>query len=468
MSLKSQVFDCFPARQYGLVKLLQLADVVETDSIPSAAVECKGRPRLLINPAFVKQHASSPEKLFVLILHELYHVILGHTRGLKSITPLDNFVFDCVINALICRQFPGSQYTSLFTDFYPGSVFPTCFLRPPTGWTPDKPAQLPVVLKGSFKGVEELRRIYRSLYSEEGATYSDLYSLFPKLIKQLSKPVKGLSRNRLVQIENIDLLGGHGDELPAFQDALGEDFLHSALSNIAHDWPAQASPMKGRELKEFLAEKTITVTTTGLNKALLSSLISRVAEVGEVLSDSLGTGHATVQYQTPVRPMAGARRDIVQLALGFKPLLFQGEALHSTRQQHIEPVHVYLDVSGSVDSVLDALYGAVISAGHQVHPQIHLFSTEVRDISFAQLKKGRVISTGGTRIDCVARHIESNKVRSALLVTDGHVGQLTDQQLKLLSKVRLAVAYTPKCSKEPLSKVARQTGVLSLSAGARA
>ncbi len=468
MDLKSQVFDCFPARQYGLVKLLRLADVVETDAIPSAAVECAGRPRLLINPTFVQQHASTPEKLFVLILHELYHVILGHTRGLKPVTPLDNFVFDCVINALICRQFPSSRYTSLFTDFYNGSVFPTCFLRPPAGWTTDKAAQLPSVLKGSFKGVEELRRIYRNLYSAEGATYSDLYSLFPKLIKQFSKPVKGLSRTRVVQIENIDLLGGHGEETPAFENPLGEDFLHTALSDIAHDWPTQTSPLKGQGLKGFLSEKTISVTNTNRNKALLSSLISRVAAVGDVLSDSLGTGQATVQYQTPVRPLAGARRDIVQQALGFRPLLFQGETLHNTRQQYIEPVHVYLDVSGSVEGVLDALYGAVLSAGTQVHPQIHLFSTEVHDIRISQLRTGKVFSTGGTRIDCVARHIESNKVRNALLVTDGFVGKLTAEQLKLFSQVRLAVAYTPKCFKEPLAKVARHTGVLSLAGGAKA
>jgi hypothetical protein len=37
-------------------------------------------PRLLINPQFVEAHAATPERLLMLVMHELHHVLLGHTR----------------------------------------------------------------------------------------------------------------------------------------------------------------------------------------------------------------------------------------------------------------------------------------------------------------------------------------------------------------------------------------------------
>ena len=42
------------------------------------------------------------EIFFLLILHELYHVILGHTRLFSRVSPIDNIVFDAVINSMLC------------------------------------------------------------------------------------------------------------------------------------------------------------------------------------------------------------------------------------------------------------------------------------------------------------------------------------------------------------------------------
>ena len=44
-------------------------------------------------------------------------------------------------------------------------------------------------------------------------------------------------------------------------------------------------------------------------------------------------------------------------------------------------VHVYVDVSGSVDAIRGALYGAVLDFREQVHPVVHLFSTKVADVT---------------------------------------------------------------------------------------
>ena len=88
----------------------------------------------------------------MLVLHELHHVLLGHTRLFRRVTPLDNLAFDAVINALLCRMFPGRDHTAFFTDFYADDQFPACLLRPPCGWQPGAVAAIPPALENRRTG----------------------------------------------------------------------------------------------------------------------------------------------------------------------------------------------------------------------------------------------------------------------------------------------------------------------------
>ena len=71
LSLTERILDTFPSGSYALSALLRLMDIVESASVPTAAVECRIQPRLLINPEFVAKHAPSSEKLMMLVMHEL-------------------------------------------------------------------------------------------------------------------------------------------------------------------------------------------------------------------------------------------------------------------------------------------------------------------------------------------------------------------------------------------------------------
>ena len=116
------------------------------------------------------------------------------------------------------------------------------------------------------------------------------------------------------------------------------------------------------------------------------------------------------------------RRSVVMRALGSVPLLYRHEVMGREWAPHGEKVHVYLDVSGSMDAVIASVYGAVLDSLEFVHDRIHLFSTEVKDISLRQLSHGACESTGGTSISCVAGHIREHRVRRAVILTDGYVG----------------------------------------------
>lgn len=106
-------------------------------------------------------------------------------------------------------------------------------------------------------------------------------------------------------------------------------------------------------------------------------------------------------------------------------------------------MHVYADVSGSMNELKAVLYGTILGCREFVHPRIHLFSTEVVDVTVNQLRKGECRSTGGTDIACVADHMRRNKVRRAVILTDGFVGVPSGMDKSTLSQAVLGVALTP-------------------------
>lgn len=124
-------------------------------------------------------------------------------------------------------------------------------------------------------------------------------------------------------------------------------------------------------------------------------------------------------------------------------------------------VHLYLDVSGSVESSLDALFAAVRSVALLVSPDVHLFSTDVVDVPIRDLAKGTCQTTGGTSIAPVARHIREKRVRRAVIVTDGQVGGIGARDRETFGEMILGVALTSEREKAgELAGLARHLVVL--------
>lgn len=126
-----------------------------------------------------------------------------------------------------------------------------------------------------------------------------------------------------------------------------------------------------------------------------------------------------------------------------------------------DTVHLYLDVSGSVESLLEPLYAAVRVASELIWRDIHLFSTDVVDVPLRDLAKRACQTTGGTSIVAVARHIHQNGVRRAVIVTDGEVGCLGTRDEEILRETILGVALTSDRQKDgDLARLARRVVVL--------
>lgn len=455
--LAERILDAFPSGSYALSGLLRLLDIVATDSVPTAAVECRLQPRMLVNPAFVDAHAQSPEKLLMLVMHELHHVLLGHTTLFPRITPAQNFVFDAVINGILCRMFPAPEYTAFFTDYYRADRFPECLLRPPPGW----PKLLP-----SAKGVPRalaaldpallarVLEVHQALYSETGASYHEVYELLPQLLVVLGPQA----------LSGVALLGGHDEQSGQAGEAEGalqsqSPLLFDIVRELVEQWPQPPDPIRGRSLAEVLTHRAVDPRPVPTNRVLLQRLIRKVACVQ-------GPGRlnrqqaALVETMTPLPSLS--RRSLVLQALGHTPLLHPGVVPWRRRVPSGEQVHVYLDVSGSMNSVLGALYGAVLDCQALVHPQVHLFSSKVVDVTLADLRAGRCSSTGGTDIGCVAEHMQSQGVCRAVLITDGWVGQPRGEHRQTLTRCRLGVALLgANANPTDLEPFARHTTKLS-------
>ena len=447
-AIEERILECFPSGSYALSALLRLMDIVETDRVPTAAVECRAQPRLLINPEFVAKHANTPEQLLMLVMHELHHVLLGHTTLFSTLTGSDNFVFDCIINALISRMFPERDHCLFLTNFYSEDKFPECLLRPPPGWNGKTATRIP-------KGIRELPQkicgkvteVYRNLYSEAGVSYEEIYDLFPKLVTK-----EALAR--------IPLLGGHDREGANSGNLEGRSpVLFDVVRSIVEEWPQPPDPICGRSFGEVLRHAEVASRPLPDNRAVLRTLLRRLGE-RHAGGSVRRIGNDDIYLPTPIP--ANDRRSIVMRSLGAQPLLYTGPSTLRRRTYAGDRVHVYVDVSGSMGNIIGTAYGAIHDCREWVHPVIHLFSDTVSDATRREIDRGIVRSTGGTSIACVAEHMATNRIRRACIITDGWVGKPAGQHLKTLAQALLGVALIGNATNAgDLSGVASRTVTLT-------
>lgn len=435
------MLQAFPAGNYCLPALLRVVEVVETTAVQTAAIECKRAPQLLLNPDFVERHVKTPERLLMLVLHELHHVILGHTRLFPRATEVDNLVFDAVINATLVQQFPDPEFTSMFTEFYDENSLLECFLRPASGWKPNGRPAIPTAL-GQAKKTEQvwdLIDVHAALYSSCGIDYEGLRRVLAPL---LSGKGTGSSTPSVPP-----LLGDHREEFDGASSAPAQIKQSLALTSVLGEalaqWPNPSQGLRNN-MYEIFARRVRVAPPIPTHREILRRAIRQVANekaAGRIRRTPVST---TQWASTPV-PRA-ARRASVLRCLGAEPLLYDSTLDVVRHRDAGARVHLYLDVSGSVSNLIPSLYAAALDCRDSVHPIIHTFSTALADKSLKQLAQGQVSTTGGTCLSCVVAHMEKHRIRHALLITDGYVPGLSNHERRVLEKVRLAVVLTPGAS----------------------
>ena len=101
--------------------VLSISAVEYTGRVPTLAVTLsEERPRLLVNPDFVRQHCRTETHVKTVLLHEFLHVLLNHTGEYEVCDPATNLALDAVINHIIHRSC-GVDYSDFFRVYYEGA-----------------------------------------------------------------------------------------------------------------------------------------------------------------------------------------------------------------------------------------------------------------------------------------------------------------------------------------------------------
>jgi len=417
----SRLLASLPAASFEMEAFSRLAGIVASRKIPTAAVECTQRPRLLINPDFVARYCQRDEHLFLLVMHELWHILLAHTSLYTRVTKAHNIAFDAIINATLARVFNTAPYRGFFEVLNPLDQFPHMLLRPPEGW-PDAPRFRDDV------GPTGTARVMRQLYAHPGLTFvRPHYSEILALIRQDMKD-RGIP-------DNVILLGDHNGtpdyDMPFLRDMMG-DMLERWPSSI-HDY----LPQQSTSLWQVNRQPTV----QGVRKAF-ASVLRRVCDSAAHQRYRRERTQTLSSGGSGVLPNATDRLRPARARLGIESLLWEQPTPRKARMmQPHAAAYIYLDVSGSMGSMLPYLVDLLLPFVTRGQAEVYQFSTCVAPLKLQDLKQNQLQTSGGTAIGCVTDHLMNNlqRVRRALILTDGFTGFPAPDHLQRLQETQTRV-----------------------------
>ena len=410
--MMSRLMSSMPAATFEMETFARLAGIVATTDVPTAAMECKHRPRLLINPKFVDKHCKRDEHLFLLVMHELWHVMLAHTSLYPRVTQAQNIAFDAIINAGLMRKFNKPEYMGFFDAINPPDQFPHLLLRPPVGW-PDKP-QYPTDI-----GPAGTNRILRQLYPPKG-TFRPAMPFYDEILDLIKKDMRERGVPMLVPV----LLGDHDG---TGRDAYSSAYLKDAMGRVAKKWPMGIGdfgpPTNGGFMNPWQLQPD---SATQEIRRAFSRLLRRA--LGKEVGDYRRKERLPIPGVTGmgVLPNPRDRMNPARKMLGIPNTLWiqKGEVKARVPERKVK-AHVYLDVSGSMSRVLPYLVNMLTPYVAQGKAKIYQFSTMVDELKIEDLKKNVVNSTRGTQIYCVTQHMLEHKdsLQRVIILTDGYTGR---------------------------------------------
>lgn len=370
--------------------LLGICRLELSTRIPTACVTLGERPTLLVNPDFLDTHCPEEDDVRFILLHEFMHVLLRHTQRYTRMTPQLNLALDLVINPLLYRAL-GKERCGVLQRCYGNSTGLARLLAPPIGNGPHMYTHGPL-----------------PLFDRDGqptarfdVTHSKLWNPWQRCtledVLELLADAGGVPK---------ELLLGDHDALERPQ-AMSHDLLkrleREALPALAKHLPGQpGSP-----------QATLLWQSTERWKASITPLLRRLLVPQGLKRHDLVGPSRTVEL-----PWLSTTDRRAALRSTWSPLM--------PLSNHHQPtpdgggVHIYLDVSGSMDKLLPPLIAVLQAHTAWIKPPLWAFSTQVHP---ATLRRGKLAThtTGGTALACVYAHLRKTKAHRALVITDGYV-----------------------------------------------
>ena len=404
--LEQRITGSVDAGTLELEVFIRLIGIEITTDVPSAAVTTGARSRMRINPEFVQKHCQRDEHLVLLVLHEIWHILLGHTRMFPRVSPAQNIACDAIINAGLSRQFTEPAYRGFFEGLYDAQSFPQRLLRPPEGW-PHSP---------SYRGPGPRRTesILRRLYPPSGEPPT-------------AEPAWTEIVNLLGALDRVDpvLLGDHGPE-STLRSPFDDPLLGPVVRSVTEGWPSPASFLGVPGLASSPTQRTIDrASLSDSIAATIEQVVRRAARPHRHGGRAPGSGTAMESVRSVI-PCGVDRRRVAQERLGVHPLLRASRT--PTRRPSDDgsrSTRMYLDVSLSMADVLPHLFGPLEEFSRRRLLTLWQFSNGVEPLSLEDLRERRILTTGGTDLDEVLTHaLDDERVTDVVIVTDGCVRPL--------------------------------------------
>ena len=411
-TIRAIVCDMAAENPLACKALLDISDVVFTNNVSSMAISLEKRPELRINLDFCRKHLMTESEVKCVLLHEFLHVLLLHHLNYVVNTPLLNVALDAVINAIIHR-IKGPEYSDFLSRFYEWKM-PTLLLRP-------RPAALSEYRAHGiwYKWIEVHELLYAGRVSAE--------DLLERLEHDLA-----LSDDK---VSGIILIGEHqGTTIQKIPEV-----IYKALRRRLGDLPSIFEPGKAGEksTKAMEARKQFQINKW---RSQAMEVLRRC-----VIPDHRGVpGSREETVMVPLLSMEDRRASMRALTSRLMPFARHRLSIPQTDNRCV----VYLDVSGSMDNELDQLLSLLAILREHIRMPLYTFSNIVAPARFVN---GRIelTTTGGTEIGPVFDHIRKNKFRRALIVTDGHVEQITPAMLTGIDLKKIHVLVSSQGTVDP-------------------
>ena len=409
----SRILDVIPPVSFEMTTFLSLFRVRFSDKTETACVTCGDSPELLLNKDFIEAHCQTDEHLFMLVMHELYHVILGHTRLFPRSTEVRNLVFDAVINAMLCSLFPKPEFTSFFTDYYPSDKMPFALLRPKgEGTPPAAEVALNLLYGGSDTGT----------YGR-GAT---------------ALPVDGRARTPCAP--HPILLGSHDEE----DETMSPD-MKALIHKIISKWPSPDRPLHGQDLGAEERERGFDAEADPAIRLRrgIRCLMRRAAIPGKKEVRRRSVREMVCETATFLPDWRDRAHEAREVAFGDALIYSTTTRLQRPASRDNRQSFVYFDVSGSVAEQVPSVAQTLLPYCRGGLCTVHVFSTVVHLASVRDLVARKFSSTGGTDINCVLKHIlelpPRRRPRAAVIITDGFTGKPDAMLVKRFRAARMRI-----------------------------
>lgn len=396
--------------------LLHISEIRFSRKVDTMAVSISATPVLHINLDFCRKHLQSENDVKAVLLHEFLHVLLLHTEKYSCNSPLLNICLDAVINAIIYRN-QGMEYAGFFARFYKWEKL-SFLLRPKCSEAP---------LEKEWMDIHT--RIYEGRYCAD-----DLLELLEYLRKKMD--IKGF--------EKVVLLGNHDKNQQTVSGEVSEilDGIMQKMSGVKI-WSKSRAISSGSDnakqninAEDYREHKWDKATLAVLKKCLLPG-----KEKKPVLH--------TREIKTPALAGSDKRSLAKYLWSGIMPFSTYDAEVYQPGPD--ERAHIYLDVSGSMKEEIDRLVNLLYHFKRFIKRPLWVFSNDVKEALFIRSKL-EYDTSFGTEIGPVFDHMRANKIRKAVIVTDGYVGTITEEMLEGIDRKKIQVLLSADGSASKLEE----------------